>query len=244
MRTSASQRVFEVLREAILTGVLSPGEHLLEEVVAEDLGVSRVPVREALVRLHAEGLVTRGRGGRTTVRQLTLRDVEEISYVRRIIEQAAVELACQAPPDDRESGLVQLEEILRKEALELDNPDSTERQRLNLDFHVGLVTLGGNNFLKQTLVSVLQYVRLVLITSPHVEANVRRSHEEHLAILEAIRNGDVRTAQTILETHLERTKQNTLAEVRAGELRSDSPLKQFANKMMLQRDKEPYEEDE
>src|SRR5690625_1127923 len=210
MKTSVSQKALNILRQAIFTGVLRPGDHLLEEEIASDVGVSRTAVRDAIARLETQGLISRSHSGRATIRQLTIQDIKEILFVREVLETAAVDLACKAPEVDRRRSLVQLEAILEKEELELTTDDSKQRRKLNVKFHLGIVRLGGNKFLEETLMSTLDYIQLVLVASPHLPQNVHRSYSEHRRLLQAVYEGDVPQARGLIATHLRHTQENIL----------------------------------
>ena len=86
--------VHEALRTAILRGVFAPGAPLVEEHIARELGVSRTLVHQAIVRLEAAGLAATA-GGRVYVQRLSLQEIEHISFVRELVECAAVSLACE-----------------------------------------------------------------------------------------------------------------------------------------------------
>jgi len=94
VRRSLSDEVAERLRRAILNGQFAPDEPLRESQLAESMGVSRGPVREALGQLEREGLVINRSNGRSFVARLSQDDLEEVYSLRRVLEQLAVEYAC------------------------------------------------------------------------------------------------------------------------------------------------------
>ena len=86
--------VFKTLREAILTGELEPGERLMEIKLADKLGVSRTPIREAIRKLEIEGLVNMTPRKGAVVAEISEEDLQNVLEVRRVLEKLAVELAC------------------------------------------------------------------------------------------------------------------------------------------------------
>jgi DNA-binding GntR family transcriptional regulator len=223
-----TQRVFAVLRQAILQRILKPGDHLVEENIAQQLGVSRVPVREAIARLQAKYLISQQQNGRSVVRNFTLEDINEILFVRRVLETAAIELASAAPDDTREGNLKVLHALLDREACELSVLRPSEQYALNLDFHLTLVELGGNRHLKQTLLAILDLIQIALAASPHRPDNLKRSHEQHRQLLEAVENRNVEKAGKILTNHISATNENIAGTMANGHLGGAPSLQALA----------------
>jgi DNA-binding GntR family transcriptional regulator len=115
-----NERVCQTLRDAIVTGKLAPGQRLVEEALAERLGVSRAPIREALAALQREGLVTclPSRGVMVTV--LTRRDVREIYGLRTALECWAVREACRIATPEQLETLAPLVAYMERSSLQVD----------------------------------------------------------------------------------------------------------------------------
>lgn len=205
---SSSHKVFTLLRLAIMKGFLRPGEPLVEEAIAEQIGLSRVPVREAIKRLEALDLVRRSPKRTAHVREISLEEAREIFVVRSVLESKAIDLACQVPEAIRDEAVRRLGALLDEEEKELTNDQPYRRYELNLNFHVGLVDMSGNRYLKKTLLSILDHMQLALISSPHFSTNVQRSHTQHRAILEAIGRGDAPTGKKLIHEHIQATQDN------------------------------------
>jgi DNA-binding GntR family transcriptional regulator len=141
--STLSDQVTARLRDAILRGTLAGGTHVPEAQTAQTLGVSRVPVREALVELKREGLVHFDDRGRAIVRKLTPKDRRDILDLRCSLEDLSWRLACQklSPAD-----LQRLEDILAKAAR---TKDLTEFSRLDIAFHDEIVRIADNAALLQ-----------------------------------------------------------------------------------------------
>jgi DNA-binding GntR family transcriptional regulator len=132
-----SDQASEVLRDLILDGVLEPGKLLAESAVARDLGVSRVPVREALFVLERDGLVEFSETGRAYVKELSPRDFEELYVLRLALEPVAARLALPQLRKDASSLEANIEETRRATSL-------IQVTRLDLDFHEIILEASGN----------------------------------------------------------------------------------------------------
>ena len=183
-----------------------PGAALHEVALSSRLGVSRAPVRDALLRLEADGLVERGPRG-ATVRHRTADDVYAIYQARIVLEgEAAASAARRASQLDVER-LAYLQEQASTE------PDRTAARLLHARWHRVLAAAGHNG----TVIELLD--RLVLQLSPYEtpslaeSSNQTQSHDDHAAILTAIRNADADEARRLVSAHLERTR-----DVRVGAL--------------------------
>lgn len=142
------QRVREELRERILTGRLRPGDRLVERELAEDLGVSRVPVREAIRSLEAEGFLVVQSPRRVVVRQLARVDVEELFDVREALEGLAAGLAASRAGA---AELKRLERVLADAARATARGDAARITVLNSRFHDEIVAIAGNALLTTML---------------------------------------------------------------------------------------------
>lgn len=221
---------YSVLREAITSGVFAPGERLVEGRLAEQLGVSRAPLREALVRLETTGLLARNKYGFAFVTRLSVSELQEIFFVRKTLEKAAVRLACGAPDKGRRHLLAQLASLLDEEAQLLSSPKRSHQLKVNQRFHASLWKMGGNEHLNATLLGNVDRVHAVLASSPHDIDNLRRSHEEHLELLDLIEARDANRAAELLVMHLEGTMQNIIRSLEQGEA-DKGPLQALAASM-------------
>ena len=205
------EAVYRHLKDLLLSGRFAPGERLSEPLLAQELGVSRTPVREALMRLAEEGLVelVPGRGAR--VRVFAPEEVEEVYGVRALLEgEAAREAALRAMPWELDA----LEERLR--AIDEASPeDYPEQMRRDLEFHRALVRLSGNKTLYrlyEDLLSSLALVRSALPTLSQEET----TRKEHRAILEALRRRDPEGAKRAVEAHVFRFRDLVVGRLRKG----------------------------
>jgi len=189
------ERVREELRERIVTGVLRPGDRLVERDLAEDLGVSRVPVREAIRSLEADGFVVVQSPRRVVVRQLSRVDVEELFDVREALEVLATGLACQRvdPP-----ALRRLKRAVTEAARALAAGNINQAADANVRFHQEIVTLAGNGLLLSMLHQLEDRLRWLFRQNEDWD----RLLHEHRRLYEAIASGDPELARACSVEHV------------------------------------------
>jgi DNA-binding GntR family transcriptional regulator len=193
------EAVYGHLKALLLSGRFAPGERLSELLLAKELGVSRTPVREALMRLAEEGLLELVPGKGARVRAFTPEEVEEVYRVRALLEgEAAKEAALRARPWE----LLELEELLRAidEAPEEDYP---EQMRRDLEFHRALVRLSGNRTLLRLYEDLLATLALARSAVPMLSQD-EATRREHWAILKALKARDSEGAKRAVEAHIYR----------------------------------------
>ena len=191
--------VFNTLREAILKGDLKPGERLMELQLASKLGVSRTPIREAIRMLEQEGLaVTTPRKG-AEVAKMTLKDMEDVWEIRDALDELAVRIACQKISDEQ---LKQLEDM--KELFEKSTQTGNVKKIAEADvtFHDVIYEATGNPKLVTLLNNLREQVyryRVEYIKDPK---NYPTLIAEHEAILESLKNRDVKNAVEAMHVHV------------------------------------------
>jgi DNA-binding GntR family transcriptional regulator len=208
------QRVYDHLRGEILAGRLEPGAELAEVALAEQLGVSRGPIREAIGRLASEGLVTvRPRRG-AVVRSLSKEEFLELYQVREALEMMAVRLAV---PRLGAEDIEALEEVIAAMASHAERGDVAEFFEANSAFHVRLFEASGNAKLYELYHQLLAQLGRYRIRSLSLRGNLQRSVAEHAAILRAAKRGDADRASHLMSEHI-RVPQRSLKGLTAKEL--------------------------
>ncbi|WP_043348967.1 GntR family transcriptional regulator [Beutenbergia cavernae] len=191
-----SERVTRVLRDEILDGVRAPGSKLVERDLAADLGVSRVPVRDALRALVAEGLVTPRPRTWAVVREFTASDVADLTEVRSAFEVLTFRLAAQRRTAD---GLSRLRAVLDAELGAARTGDAVAAHRAAADFHEAVTALAANELLGELERTLRSRMRWLL--GQHDDLiGVAREHEE---LFGAIEGGDVARVEELVVAHLE-----------------------------------------
>ena len=199
--------VFNTLREAILTGELEPGEHLMEVKLANKLGVSRTPIREAIRKLELEGLVVMTPRRSAQVAQITKEDLTDVLEVRRVLESLAIELCCK---NRTEEDLEALRENLRNFTGCVKSNDLTAIARTDVQFHEIIYNATGNKRLNQILYNLREQMyryRLEYIKDQHTRNTLVQEHRE---IIEAMEARDVERARKAILTHIDNQEQTIL----------------------------------
>ena len=193
------QRVYTHLREEILSGALEPGTELQEVALSENLGVSRGPIREAIGRLEAEGLVTvRPRRG-AVVRALSTEEFLEAYQVREALEVMAVRLAV---PQLTDADVAELEAYIDEMTSCAERGDTQGFFEANSGFHRALFDISGNRMLVDLYRGLCSQIDRYRLRSLELRGNVQRSIAEHKAILRAARAGDVERAAHLVSEHI------------------------------------------
>jgi DNA-binding GntR family transcriptional regulator len=193
------QRVYEYLREEILSERLQPGTELQEVALSEELGVSRGPIREAIGRLAAEGLVTvRPRRG-ALVRSLSKDEFLELYQVREALEMMAVRLAV---PKLEAGDLGELEELIGIMSRHAERGEVTEFFEANVAFHARLFEASGNERLQELYGQLVGQMGRYRMRSLTLRGNLQRSVTEHSAILRAAKHGDADRAAHLMSEHI------------------------------------------
>lgn len=194
--------IYVTLREMILNFELYPGSRVTETELAEMFMVSRTPVREALLRLENEGMLTiRSKQG-CFIKQIDIEELTEYYRVRTALEAAAVEDACHFMPQH------ELERLLM-----LWNPE-TQPQNLagnvmeekDESFHIALALGSGNETLVKYLQDVNDHIRIIRRVDFNDPERIKRTYQEHYAILKAIHDREVGRARTLIKRHIQRSQ--------------------------------------
>ena len=177
---------FQTLRQAILRGELEPGERLMEIHLANRLGVSRTPIREAIRKLELEGLVVMIPRRGAIVASITEKDLKDVLEVRRTLEIMAGEIACERITPEL---LEQLKNTGHEFMVRKDTNDFTSLAEVDVKFHDIIYAATGN----QRLISILNNLREQMYRYRLEYLKDTGSHErlnsEHYEIYEGIRNG-------------------------------------------------------
>ena len=207
---ASGELAYDALLTAIRAGEYAPGDRLREEDVGERLKLSRTPVREALRRLEAEGIVEHRPRQGATIRQLGHAEVVELYEMRAVLERTAAEMAAK---HGSAAEFDTLEALNRQIAEERENP--ARAAAINQDFHRGLYLACRNRFLLDAARALNNSLLLLGPTTFSDAARIDVVTAEHAAIIAALRAGDVEAAGQQAEAHL-----NTSLRVRLGALSS------------------------
>lgn len=198
---TASQRVYEAIRDAISSDRLKVGERLTEDSLARQFQVSRTPVREALQRLASDGFVVYTAHSGALIRGWSAEEVRDIFEIRANLESMACRLAAQrATVSDAD----------RLEALRLDwehalaaEPDNVALiSEKNRSFHAEIFSIAGNHRLKSMCLQLMDVGFLSRSLSRFQTDDIKRSQQDHASIALAIRMGDANWAEALMKSHI------------------------------------------
>lgn len=195
-RKTPLKDAYELILEAIDTGIYRPGSRLVESELAERFGVSRTPIREALQRLETQSLLTRD-GRSLIVASLDHSQLSELYVVRGALEGLAARLAARHATPEEQSVL---RDMLDADRALVDDPDAMSRA--NRRFHKQIHLASHNRFLVQQLDLVHRSMALLASTSIAVEGRSADTLEEHEHIVRAIEAGDGDAADKALRDHI------------------------------------------
>ena len=201
-------RVFQKIREDILTGVYKEHDELREVSIGEELGVSRTPVREALRQLELEGLVTIVPNKGAYVTGITPQDVHDIYKIRSLLEGLCARWATEHITGRQ---IEELEEIILLSEFHLRKKSAEQAEQVSeLDgkFHKVLYEASNSRILEHVLSDFHKYVQMARMMSVGAKDRAERSIEEHRDILKAIKDKDPDKAEWLANQHIMKVMEN------------------------------------
>ena len=202
---SLGSRVFHTIRENILSGKYAPNEELKEMTIGEELGVSRTPVREALRQLELEGLVSIIPNKGAYVVGLTPKDMQDIYEIRCRLEGLCARWAAKSITKEQ---LDELEEIVFRAEFHAKKGNAEQLVELDNKFHETLYAAAGSKELQRVLSDFhhyLQRVRKVTLTD---EKRASDSNQEHMMIVDALKEHNEDKAEKLATQHISSTAKN------------------------------------
>jgi DNA-binding GntR family transcriptional regulator len=203
VHNSMHDEVAAQLRERIFSGELAPGTFLDEVRLAEQLSISRTPLREALKVLTAEGLVRHEPRRGCFVNEVTEQDLDEIFPVIALLEgRCAFEAANNASAADLEA----LEELHQKLARHAKARRINEYYETNFRIHEAIIALARNKWLAGAITDLRKILKLARLQQLHAPGRLDQSLNEHLAVFAALKARDAEGAEAAMRTHLQRQR--------------------------------------
>lgn len=197
MEKASGETAYERLHASIREGVFQPGDRLREEEVAERLSLSRTPVREALRRLEADGIVEHRPRQGAVVRQLSHAEVVELYDMRVVLERTAAEMAAKHGTAAEFDALDDLNAAIAEE-----RSNTAKAASINQQFHQSLYFACRNRFLLEAARALNNSLLLLGPTTFTDEDRIDIVVRQHQAIVDALRNGDEEAAGAAAEVHL------------------------------------------
>lgn len=199
--------VFNTLREAILHGTIEPGERLMEIHLAKELGVSRTPIREAIRKLELEGLVSMTPRKGAVVASITEQDLRDVLEVRDVLEQLAMELACNKMTAE---GIAQLKSAMAEFRNAIHSGDTAVIAKKDVKFHDIIYAATGNNRLIQLLNNLRDQLYRYRLEYIKDESTRKKLIEEHLVIISTLENKNVEEAKKAMKEHIVNQEESIL----------------------------------
>ena len=201
--------VNEQLKLQILTGKITPGTRMMEVELADEMGVSRTPIREAIRKLEKEGLVTIEPRRGAYASDISVKDMVDTLEVREDLEGLAAALAAERMTDEQMEELIQ---ITRKYSEAISNSDTEKIISYDEQFHKHIVACSGN----KTLIQLSETVQELALRFRYLFYDDFSRYEnmpvEHRQILDAIKGGDADTARQTADNHVKRLKEFVIQE--------------------------------
>lgn len=199
-------QVYEMLKKSILDGEYSPGDRLNESELAESMGVSRSPIREAIQRLAKEGLVEIIPRKGLFVTKLTLEMVEELFELREVLEIKSAELAANRITDD---DLNQISKLLT-DTSDVIKKKQYQQYPWNLDFHTQIASCTRNRYLEEKIYDINAHLLLIRQRSSSETGRAEKAFKEHKKIYEALRKRDANLAKQLMKEHIHFSRENVI----------------------------------
>lgn len=211
-RSTLQYKVTTKLREVILTGEFEPGERLVQEEWATKLGVSRMPIREALQQLEIEGLVKIEPRRGAIVTPISIEDIEEIYYLRAVLEGEAVERSL---PNLKLEDIKALEEIYN-EMIVLENVDEDVQVYMELNKHYHRIMKSGCDWRRiHNMIDTLW--RGIPSYTPSLLSNhIKKSHKEHKLMLDYIKANEPIKLKEMMRSHILRTRDQLIEMIKGN----------------------------
>ncbi len=203
-----SELLYDALEDAIISGKLEPGSRLNPDDLARHFGVSRIPVRESLRALDANGWIELKPRHGAYVRQRTDAELRELFEVRLLLEEQAARLAAERRTSEQLSVLEKVVEDGRRAA---EAGDDDEVTRINSVFHQSVVACADNDVLAQLLEGLSKRVRFYFTAATHIRG--REAVEEHAALVKALRERGYDEAARIISQHIKSTRSAVAAQL-------------------------------
>lgn len=204
--------VFNTLRQAILRGELKPGERLMEIQLANKLGVSRTPIREAIRKLELEGLVLMIPRKGAEVAEITEKSLRDVLEVRRALEELSVQLACERIAKEE---IRELERVAKKFQQVVKSSDITEIAEVDVRFHDIIYTATDNQKLIQLLNNLREQMYRYRVEYLKRDGVFPQLIAEHEAIIRHIENNEKEKATEVMCRHIDNQVEAVIDVIRA-----------------------------
>jgi DNA-binding GntR family transcriptional regulator len=202
-----SEQVYQILKNFIIEGDLDEGAKITEAVISKQLGVSTTPVREAIRRLVADGLITIYPNKKMEITKISIKDIIEVYQLRKVLFGLAVKLLAKKIKDDE---IIKINEIFKEMEIYAEKGVVMEYSKSADKFHSLISHLSGNKRLENFSNILHEQVCRYRIKSLKVKGRIEKSLNEHRNILEALSKRDPEKSFRYCQKHLDNAQKNIL----------------------------------
>lgn len=199
LKKTLKNKAYTEIKERIVNSVLLPGARISDNKIATELGISRAPVREALIRLSGEGIVQNIPNCGFRVKVFTLKEIADLYSLRENLELFAIQLATPLLNEDSIRDLYSLMEeypdIIKKEDLENFN-------RVDEEFHSKIVQFSENSFLENTFRNLQVQIRIIRRYQHLTPNSLIETYDDHTLIMKHMIRGEIAAAQEVMSNHI------------------------------------------
>ena len=218
--------VCEHIREAIINGTFAPGERLMEIQMADEMGVSRTPVREAIRKLEMEGFVVMIPRRGTYVSNMSIKDINDVYEIRISLDTLAAGLAAERISDEE---LEELQRLLVKVGNAIEENDMAKVVEADIEFHDVLYKASRNERLRNIINNLREQITVIRGVSMRYPGRLKDTQEEHRRLVESIAARNVEKSQEMARIHLENAEK-TLMTAMSERKDNDELSRSFAAK--------------
>jgi GntR family transcriptional regulator, rspAB operon transcriptional repressor len=201
--TSSAHQIYEFVRSAIISMEFQPGQLVSETGLAQQFGVSRTPVRGALVKLSAAGFVEIFPQRGTYVTKLSMEKIHEAQFIREALEVAVIKKICTFSQSSRDAIGSICENILHDQELAAQDNNAVEFQNLDDKFHQSLAINSGHIHTAKLIEAEKSHMDRVRSLSLHVQGQYKRILNQHHSIVKAIKSGSAEKSIVTMSMHLQ-----------------------------------------
>lgn len=218
--------VFETIREAIVEGTLKAGERLMEVQLAEEMGVSRTPVREAIRKLELEGLVIMLPRKGAYVAGISTKEIAEVFEVRAALESLAAGLAAERITEEE---LEELNQFMVQVTVNAEKGDLQKVVQRDTEFHDLIYQASRNNRLVQIINKLREQIQRFRSTSLSYPGRIKETLEEHKKLMGAINERDIIQSRALAQEHIENAEKSMMEALRDYPEFIEEPPKDFTD---------------
>lgn len=194
---SLTELAYRSIKESIISGHFDAGEQLIESQLAKELGISRAPIREAMMRLKGDRLVVERPRQGTFVREFTAQDIVDLFNLRVAIESTAIRLVMRKGYSPEP-----LDDIIKEMTKAAEEQDAQALVETELRFHEVLCQASSNEYIISVFHLLAAQIRMAFAMENKKYINLAAIADEHIPVVESIRSGDELSAVTAIEHHI------------------------------------------